>query len=749
MIKHILYSFCWLFAVGSASAQLNPANYLFLSPAADSLLFANIGGLDAPQYSQADFNRDGRADLLVYDRVGRIALTFLNVGLTNEIKYQFAPEYMPIFPQGSPNMMLARDYNGDNIADLFYIYQSLTAPAALAVMRGSYDAQNRLQFTQIINSVTSFNRLFNLQEEVFIANPDIPIIDDIDGDGDMDIAAFTLDFTGNIMYYENQSVERGFGADSLIFELESNCLGQFSKNTISVTNSVITSGRTDSCGGNPFWRSNPRHGASGSLSCFDFDGDGVKDFTISDAGINAVNELTNVIINDTFVTINQDTQFPAYNVPINLFSYPVPYFLDIDNNGSKDMLVGNNEGALGPTGYATDSSTLVYLNNPTAGLSNFALHSRDFIHAQTVDVGNEAHPAIADVNADGLPDLIVGNRIAMRQNGNRSASLYLFLNVGTDTSPVFQLANTNFANISSLNKNNPYPHFADINGDGSLDLIVGFEDGTLSLLINQNGANLPFLYPNPVANYNSIGVGASAAPQFFDLDKDGDYDLAVGENSGTVNYFENTGTAANPIFTNSPTNPFLGQISLNVSGSFRAYPFFQPDSAGNTQLYLGNYFGNIIKMGNIDNNLSGKFDTLETNFLNHYSGAYAAVTFGDLDNDSLPDMVVGNSRGGLNFYSSRSRSIPINIIDFSADLDFRPPFPNPNSTGQLNIPCLLNNPNGGVANVYNTIGQLMQTALIAPYDNNPNINIQNLQAGVYMLEIDDSQTRKTYKIVVQ
>jgi Secretion system C-terminal sorting domain/FG-GAP-like repeat len=748
MFKNIFTSLL-LCCCSYSFAQLNPSNFLFLSQNGDSLPYANIGGLDAPQYSAVDLNNDNKLDLLVYDRVGKIALTFLNIGAANQIKYEFAPDYMSRFPQGSNNLMLARDFNNDGIADLFYIYQRPLAPASLAVMRGSYDANNKIQFTQFVDALMSYNQLFNFDEEVFISNPDIPMIDDIDNDGDMDLAAFTLDFTGNVMFYKNHSVEQGYGADSLILRLENNCLGQFSKNTISVINSVTTSGRTDSCGGNAFWRSHnySRHGASGSLSCYDFDGDGIKDFTLSDAGINAINELTNTLIADTLVTINQDTQFPAYSQPINLFSYPVPYFLDINNDGIKDMIVGNNEGALGPVGYVTDSTTHIYLNNPINGLSNFSLHSKDFIYSQTVDVGNEAHPVIADVNADGLPDLIIGNRIAMKNNGSRSASLYLFINVGVDTQPVFRLSNTNYANIASLSKNNPYPTFADINGDGSLDLLVGFEDGTISLLLNQASANQPFSFAAPTANYNNINVGASAAPQLFDLDKDGDFDLLIGENSGVINYFENTGTNSNAVFANQPTNPFLGQISLNVSGSFRCYPFFKYDSVGNTELYMGNYFGNIIKMGNIDNNLSGKFDTLETNYLAHYSGGYAAVTFADLNNDSIPEMIVGNARGGVNFYSSRN-SLPTNIIDWSADLDFSTMYPNPVVAGQVNLvyanPCS----SRPVANVYTIMGQLVQFNRLPANTNSYRIDVSTLKKGIYMLEFIRGRARKTYRLII-
>ena len=52
--------------------------------------------------------------------------------------------------------------------------------------------------------------------------------------------------------------------------------------------------------------------------------------------------------------------------------------------------------------------------------------------------------------------------------------------------------------------------------------------------------------------FNGIDVGNTSAPSFADLDGDGDLDVMVGESHGVLNYFQNTGSATAPAFT-APT----------------------------------------------------------------------------------------------------------------------------------------------------------------------------------------------------
>ncbi len=119
------------------------------------------------------------------------------------------------------------------------------------------------------------------------------------------------------------------------------------------------------------------------------------------------------------------------------------------------------------------------------------------------------------------------------------------------------------------------PTFADLDGDGDLDAIVGEYDGFLNYYQNTGSSSAPAYTPqtgsaNP---FNGIDVGLSSKPTFADLDGDGDLDAIVGERDGTLNYYQNTGSSTAPAYTQQTgtANPFdgitVGFSSTHLGGS--------------------------------------------------------------------------------------------------------------------------------------------------------------------------------------
>ena len=207
---------------------------------------ALAGGLNAPQLSEVDLNNDGVLDLYIFDRVGDVHITFLNNGSTNGNAFEFAPEFAANFPAVT-DFVLLRDYNGDGIMDIF-AYSDVPGINGFIVYKGSY-FDDKIAFTRVHFNDEDHDILYaeipnGSTTNIYVPRDDYPAVDDIDGDGDLDILSF--DVGGSVVhYYKNLSVENGHGLDSLEFITDDLCFGKFKEDGLDAT--IFLSNDPSSC----------------------------------------------------------------------------------------------------------------------------------------------------------------------------------------------------------------------------------------------------------------------------------------------------------------------------------------------------------------------------------------------------------------------------------------------------------------------------------------------------------------------
>ena len=131
------------------------------------------------------------------------------------------------------------------------------------------------------------------------------------------------------------------------------------------------------------------------------------------------------------------------------------------------------------------------------------------------------------------------------------------------------------------------------------------------------------------ANYFNIDVGYFAQPQIIDVNRDGLNDIIIGEQNGTINYCPNNGTNNIALFDTVITN--LGGIDVDdslISTGFSSP--FMIDINGSYQLFVGSYSGKIYQFNNIDNNLTGTFNNINSAISEIWDGGKCALTLADI-----------------------------------------------------------------------------------------------------------------------
>lgn len=122
-------------------------------------------------------------------------------------------------------------------------------------------------------------------------------------------------------------------------------------------------------------------------------------------------------------------------------------------------------------------------------------------------------------------------------------------------------------------------------------LLIATTSLVVGLCITTPATAQPFVAQTGAANpFNGVDVGANSMPTFGDIDNDGDMDVFIGESAGTILYYKNTGTSTNPIFTpqTGTANPLNGvDVGNNAAPSMISYQTLCiGESTGTIKYYL-------------------------------------------------------------------------------------------------------------------------------------------------------------------
>lgn len=730
IFKGVFFCLALLMNVSSVAQSFEP----YLIPVSDNngiKVNAWAGGMTAPQFSEVDINGDGFMDLYHFDKDGRVHVASLNNGVQNQVSYTIDPLFTKNFPVCSGWVNL-KDFNEDGIEDLF-TFNTDGGVSGIRVFKGFYNTDGELDFVQYFNSYDGEPYLVfasSLSPNAFVTNlyateEDYPAFVDLDYDGDLDILNFGSDGT-YVKWYENVSDN----PEELEFILGDFCLGGFAEGSLS---QEIFLNLTDSMNCVVFFNDSddisaqPLHPGS-TLLAFDEDGDVDYDLLIGDVtNSNIVFLRNNGSIDNAWMT-ELDPTYPDYDVPVDVSPFPVAFYQDFDNDGEKDLMATN----FNDNGVENYNMTWFYKNMDSNSNPIFELQSETILTDQMLDFGTFSAPVFLDYNADGLMDILVGTRGLFIQNGENPA-LILLENTGTASEPAYELVNNDYLNLSIYtDEYNFAPCTGDMDDDGDMDIIVGTNKGTLIYIENKAGAGMPFDFETPQVEWKGLDVGQNSAPFTIDLDRDGDLDLVVGERAGNLNFIKNIGTSSSAEFDsdlNSDNNDKnLGGVDAtdntnSIQGNSAPY-FFEINGA--YELVVGAESGEILRYTDIESN--GDYTQLGSLELTSL-GRNIMPTFADINGNGRLELLLGNHRGGLSLMSSDwDANFLINSVDVL-----------PMNTLETSV---YPNPVKETINVY--VDSKETIAKVGIYDlsgklllesTNPAVNCKSLNAGIYIVEV--------------
>jgi len=387
----------------------------------------------------------------------------------------------------------------------------------------------------------------------------------------------------------------------------------------------------------------------------DVDGDGLFDL-FTESPLSDIRYYRNAGTRSTpRFEVAADTLKDVQGVAIYADRQNIAQFADIDCNGKLDMLLGRVDGTI--TRY--ELQNLDSLHAPRFQLLTERFEDIQIIGQRQPSLHGANTMAVFDVDADGDPDILWGDFF--------EPGLLWIRNLGTCSHPDFHGDRIPFPPAAPLETSGyNAPAAGDLNGDGRLDLVVGVLGGAFNPVktstanlfeLDQTAPGVWSITTNQVLD--GIDLGAETIPAFSDIDGDGDLDLIVGTKiepanprTGGLYWFENTGSRTAP--------------SLQLRGHLTVLPVFHDapalgdlDDDGLPDLVVGQFQDAVAWYHNSGTSGADRFVLVDSAVVRLPRGSNGVPELYDIDHDGDLDLFIGDAGGRIAFFrNDGSRQAP-------------------------------------------------------------------------------------------
>ncbi len=290
---------------------------------------------------------------------------------------------------------------------------------------------------------------------------------------------------------------------------------------------------------------------------------------------------------------------------------------DVNGDGNPDLLVANQCGNSGDCNGAVG----VLMGNGDRTFQPVVTYDSGGYEAQSV--------AVADVNGDGKPDLVVANACAS-SNCTGGGVVGVLLGKGDGT---FQAA----VSYGSGGQDAESVAVADVNGDGKPDLIVANGNGSVGVLLGNGDGTF-----QAAMSYGSGGASASSVA-VADVNGDGKPDLLVANHCADSDCANGSGG----VLLGNGDGTFQAAVSYSSGGLYTdAVVLGDLNRDGKLDLVLASEYASssavtIGSVGVLLGNGDGTFQAAVTTSTPTPLGGIRSLAMADFDGDGKLDLAVG------------------------------------------------------------------------------------------------------------
>lgn len=352
-----------------------------------------------------------------------------------------------------------------------------------------------------------------------------------------------------------------------------------------------------------------------------------------------------------------------------------PVFIDLNDDGHLDLFLADEEN----NGKYSDNIINYYKNSGNNVYEEIDGFENPF---GGVYVKDYASPTLLDLDGDNELDAVIGNKY----NGSffdydldSWVYTYSTLTQYKKNEGVYEKVTGEDNAFENLEMHGYFaPQFADIDGDGDLDIISGGDYGEIAFFRNDDGEYIREYEFSPFAG---IWLGYNeATANLVDIDNDGDLDLFATNTYGEIHFYKNEGTSTDPEFIEqlAENNPLQLAAGFTMSTWPPFLHFTDIDHDGDLDVLfqgMGRYqrAGEVLYFENTG--------TVEAPvFENHFEGLFPdlddaspQLDFEDHDKDGDLDAFIGVLNGTVRYHENQNKIVittvtaTVNLYEFGGD----------------------------------------------------------------------------------